>query len=159
MQNIYEIERKFLVRYLPKGLENYTCHNIIQSYVSTNPTIRIRKCDDSYILTVKSSGIMKRLEYELELTAEQFDNLSRKTEGNVITKKRYILPLENGLKAELDVYYADLSGFMNVEVEFPDEKTAILFTPPDWFGQEITQDKRYTNASLSKFGVPNPLQS
>jgi CYTH domain-containing protein len=48
---------------------------------------------------------------------------------------------------------------MNVEVEFPDEKTALLFTPPDWFGQEVTQDKRYTNGSLSKFGIPKSLQS
>ncbi len=157
--NIYEIERKFLVKFLPDNKEIYPCHEIIQSYISTNPTIRIRKWDDSYVLTVKGGGFMKRVEYELELTKEQFDNLRRKTEGNTIVKKRYIIPLENGLKAELDVYYEDLSGFMNVEVEFPNEKSALLFTPPDWFGQEITQDKRYTNGSLSKFGIPNLLQS
>lgn len=159
MANNFEIERKFLVKYLPDNLEQYVCHDIVQSYVSTNPTIRIRKWDESYILTVKSSGIMKRVEYELEITAEQFENLSRKTEGNTISKKRYIIPLGENLKAELDVYYEDLSGFMNVEVEFDDEKTALLFTPPDWFGQEVTQDKRYTNASLSKFGIPKVLQS
>ena len=68
--------------------------------------------------------------------------------------KRQIIPLEDGLKAELDVYYEDLAGFMNVEVEFPDMKKAVLFTPPDWFGQEVTQDKRYTNGSMSKYGVP-----
>lgn len=159
MQNQFEIERKFLVKYLPENLDSYICHDIIQSYISTNPTIRIRKRDDEYILTVKGGGLMKRIEYELPLTQEQFDNLRRKTEGNTIVKKRYIIPLENDLKAELDVYYEDLSGFMNVEVEFSSEREALIFTPPDWFGQEITQDKRYSNANLSKFGISNLLQS
>jgi CYTH domain-containing protein len=159
MQNHYEIERKFLVDRLPDKLSSYPCHDIVQSYVSTNPTIRIRKWDDSYILTVKSKGIMKRIEFEMELTEEQFDGLKQKTEGITIAKKRYIIPLDDNLKAELDIYYEDLSGFMNVEVEFPDERSALLFTPPDWFGQEVTQDKRYTNASLSKFGIPKVLNS
>jgi CYTH domain-containing protein len=159
MENNYEIERKFLVKQLPDKLDTYPHHDIMQSYVSTNPTIRIRKCDDSYILTVKSKGIMKRIEFEMELTEEQFNGLRKKTEGITIAKRRYIIPLEDNLKAELDIYYEDLSGFMNVEVEFPNERCALLFTPPDWFGQEVTQDKRYTNASLSKFGIPKDLQS
>lgn len=154
MEKNYEIERKFLVKYLPEDLEQYTCHDIVQAYISTDPTIRIRKLDESYILTVKSSGLIKRQEYEMEITAGQFEKLKGKTEGYTIAKKRYIIPLEDGLKAELDVYYEDLAGFMNVEVEFPDMKKAVLFTPPDWFGQEVTQDKRYTNGSMSKYGVP-----
>lgn len=158
MQNIYEIERKFLVKKLPSDLSTRENHSIVQSYVSTNPTIRIRKWDDSYILTIKSSGIIKREEYEMNITEEQFENLKKKTEGNIVSKTRYIIPLEDGLKAELDIYDGDLSGFMNVEVEFPDDKGALLFTPPDWFGREVTQDKRYTNASLSKFGIPKDLQ-
>jgi CYTH domain-containing protein len=160
----FEIERKFLVKSLPPDLNKYPCHEIVQSYVSTNPTIRIRKWDNDYILTVKSRGIMKRIEFEMELTAEQFDGLRQKTEGITINKKRYIIPIKDEtlnieLTAELDIYFEDLSGFMNVEVEFADERTALLFTPPDWFGEEVTQDKRYTNASLSKFGVPKHLHS
>ncbi len=157
MENTLEIERKFLVKYLPPDLDSYENHTIVQSYVSTDPTIRIRQLDESYILTVKGGGLIKRVEYELPITKEQFERLRLKTEGNTISKRRYIIPLDNGLKAELDIYYEDLSGFVNVEVEFPDEKTAILFTPPDWFGQEVTQDKRYSNSSLSKFGIPKFL--
>lgn len=150
----YEIERKFLIKTLPENLENFTHYEIKQGYISTDPTIRLRRQDDKYILTVKGSGLMKKLEYELELTKDQFEKLWQKTEGNTIEKTRYIIPLSNGLKAELDIYKGFLSGFMNVEVEFPSTKDAIMFDSPLWFGQEVTQDKRYSNSYLAKFCKP-----
>ena len=156
MKNInYEIERKFLIKNLPENLENFTHYEIRQGYISTDPTIRLRQQDDNYILTVKSAGLMKKEEYELDLTEDQFNRLWKKTEGNTIEKTRYVIPLNNGLKAELDVYKGFLSGFMNVEVEFPSTKEAILFDIPNWFGQEVTQDPRYSNSSLAKFGIPS----
>lgn len=156
MKNInYEIERKFLIKNLPENLENFTHYEIRQGYISTDPTIRLRQQDDKYILTVKSAGLMKKQEYELDLTEEQFNRLWKKTEGNTIEKTRYVIPLNDGLKAELDVYKGFLSGFMNVEVEFASTKEAILFDIPDWFGQEVTQDPRYSNSSLAKFGIPS----
>ena len=155
MKNInYHIERKFLIKNLPENLENFTHYEIRQGYISTDPTIRLRQQDDNYILTVKSAGLMKKEEYELNLTEDQFNRLWKKTEGNTIEKTRYVIPLNNGLKAELDVYKGFLSGFMNVEVEFPSTKEAILFDIPNWFGQEVTQDPRYSNSSLAKFGKP-----
>lgn len=155
MKNInYEIERKFLIKNLPENLENFTHYEIKQGYISTDPTIRLRQQDDNYILTVKSAGLMKKEEYELDLTVDQFNRLWKKTEGNTIEKTRYVIPLNNGLKAELDVYKGFLSGFMNVEVEFPSTKEAILFDIPNWFGQEVTQDPKYSNSSLAKFGKP-----
>lgn len=156
MKNInYEIERKFLIKNLPENLENFTHHEIRQGYISTDPTIRLRQQDDKYILTVKSAGLMKKQEYELDLTEDQFNRLWKKTEGNTIEKTRYVIPLNDGLKAELDVYKGFLSGFMNVEVEFVSTKEAILFDIPNWFGQEVTQDPRYSNSSLAKFGIPS----
>lgn len=151
---IFEIERKFLVKQIPENLEQYKKLNIKQGYISTNPTIRIRQQNDEYILTIKGSGVMKKQEYELNITKEQIDNLWKKTEGNIISKTRYKIPLDNNLVAELDIYDGFLSGFANVEVEFSSTKEAILFDPPLWFGQEVTQNKSYSNASLSKFGIP-----
>ena len=156
MKNInYEIERKFLIKNLPENLENFTHYEIRQGYISTDPTIRLRQQDDKYILTVKSAGLMKKQEYELDLTEDQFNRLWKKTEGNTIEKTRYVIPLNDGLKAELDVYKGFLSGFMNVEVEFASTKKAILFDIPNWFGQEVTQDPRYSNSSLAKLGIPS----
>lgn len=157
MKNGYEIERKFLIASLPEDLEKTERHRITQSYVSRNPTIRIRKWDDEYVLTVKGGGLLKRAEFEMELSEEQFENLKTKSEDGIIDKMRYIYPINDALIAEIDIYFGHLDGFMNVEVEFPDEKTALLFDPPAWFGDEITGDKRYTNSFLSKFGVPKNL--
>ncbi len=152
---IYEIERKFLIEKLPDDISRYKCRKIKQAYISMDPTIRIRQQDNEYILTVKGSGLLKRIEYELPLTEEQFNRLQKKTEGNIIEKTRYMIPLDNGLKAELDIYEGRLKGFMNVEVEFSSTKEAILFDPPTWFGSEVTQDYRYRNTYLAKFGIPS----
>ncbi len=156
-KEIFEIERKFLVKELPEGLENCKKLLIKQGYISTNPTIRLRQQNDEYILTVKGSGIMKKVEYELPLEKEQFENLWKKIEGNIIIKTRYRIPLENNYIAELDIYDDFLKGFMNIEVEFSSTKEAILFEPPTWFGQEVTQNKEYSNASLAKFGKPKNI--
>lgn len=150
----YEIERKFLVKTLPNNLNKYTHYEIKQGYISTNPTIRVRQQDNAYILTIKSNGVMKKEEYEITLTKEQFENLWSKVENNPIEKTRYIIPLNNDLKAELDIYKGNLSGFANVEVEFPTTYDALSFTSPDWFGEEVTHNYRYSNASMAKFGIP-----
>jgi CYTH domain-containing protein len=36
-----------------------------------------------------------------------------------------------------------------VEVEFDSEPAAAAFTPPAWFGPEITGDSRYSNRVLA----------
>ena len=54
-----EIERKFLVDPMPKALETFVKKSIEQGYLSTNPVVRIRKMNEEYFLTYKSSGMMK----------------------------------------------------------------------------------------------------
>ena len=34
-------------------------------------------------------------------------------------------------------------------MEFQDEEDADLFVPPEWFGQNVSGDKRYSNSFLS----------
>ena len=155
--NNREIERKFLVAKLPEGLENYRHFNIKQGYISTDPTIRLRQRDDEYILTVKGAAHangLDRAEFELPLSKEQFEKLWDKVETGTIDKKRYIIPLDDVHTAELDIYGGTLDGFMNVEVEFSSLKDAVLFDAPSWFGAEVTEDRRYSNASLVKYGIP-----
>lgn len=52
-----EIERKFLIKELPGDADNYPCHKIEQAYLNTNPVVRIRRQDDTYILTYKGKAI------------------------------------------------------------------------------------------------------
>ena len=48
-----EIERKFLIKELPKNLETYPCRHLEQGYLSTAPVVRVRKDNDKYELTYK----------------------------------------------------------------------------------------------------------
>lgn len=145
-----EIERKFLVKQLPEHLERYECHIIEQAYLCTSPVVRIRKQDDSYILTYKSKGMMVREEYNLPLTGEAYCHLREKADGNRIAKKRYVIPVENGLNIELDLFDSPFEGMMLAEVEFPTEEAALSYLPPDWLGEDVTYDPRYHNSYLSK---------
>ena len=43
-----EIERKFTIRELPAGLEEYPFHHIEQAYLNVSPVVRVRKEDDEY---------------------------------------------------------------------------------------------------------------
>lgn len=154
-----EIERKYAINNLPENLSQYKYKKIEQGYLCGNPTIRIRKSNDDYILTYKSKlGIEKKKkgsaifnqEVELPLTKEAYDNLIPKIDNNLICKTRYLIPLEDNLTAELDVFEGLLTGLVFVEVEFPDEQTSNEFVPPTWFGKDLSSDKRFTNHSLSK---------
>jgi len=149
-----EIERKFVLAVPPFDLSGCRALSLMQGYISTRPVIRLRRQDDMYILTVKGSGTLAKEEFELPLTQAQFESLWRKVEGVAISKTRYLIPLGDGLTAELDAYHGALAGRYTVEVEFPDIAAATRFTPPAWFGQEATEDARYSNASLSLHGWP-----
>lgn len=148
-----EIELKFLVKTLP-ALENYSSKKILQAYVSNDPVIRIRQMNEDYFLTVKNKGQIAREEFEMPITKMQFENLWKKVEGTPIEKIRYFIPLENHLTAELDVYFGALDGLYTVEVEFTSLEEANHFTPPEWFGEDVSLDKRYKNNQLTQFGMP-----
>ena len=153
-----EIERKFLVKQIPENLESFPKKEIEQTYISTDPTIRLRKSDESFILTVKGKGSIAREEFELELTKDQYDSLMKKAETQSVSKTRYLIPLNGSLTAELDVYHKNLMGLLTVEVEFKSIDEAEAFIPPEWFSLDISEDKRYKNTSLAIYGMPDKNQ-
>lgn len=145
-----EIERKFLLKSLPDNLENYSFHQIEQGYLNTDPVIRIRREDEKYYLTYKSKGLLAREEYNLPLTKDAYTHLLPKIDGNLIRKKRYLIPLDSKLTVELDVFEGDLAPLILAEVEFPTEEVAKSFTPPEWLGEEVTYSMNYHNSVLSQ---------
>lgn len=145
-----EIERKFTVKELPEDFLEYEFHEIEQGYLSTEPVVRVRREDDSYYLTYKSKGFLSREEYNLPLTQESYEHLLTKVDGLVISKRRYMIPIESGLTVELDIFKGALNPLVMAEVEFESEEEANAFTIPDWFDKEVTYDKSFTNAELSK---------
>ena len=159
-----EIERKFTLKSLPDNLESYPSHHIEQVYLNYNPVIRARKQDDEYYLTYKGSGIMARDESNLPLNEESYYHLREKADGTVISKRRYLIPLEHpgfkegfptppadySLTIELDVFHNDYEGLLLAEVEFPSEDAANAYTAPAWFGRDVTFSSDYHNSTLSK---------
>lgn len=148
-----EIERKYLIAKMPGHLEHYEARHISQGYLCTSPVVRIRRSDDTYSLTYKGDGLLAREEYNLPLTAEAYAHLREKTDGLMIEKTRYLIPLPGGLTAELDVFAGALAPLTLVEVEFDSVEAADTFVPPDWFGEDVTEDGRYHNSYLSQYGV------
>ncbi len=145
-----EIERKFLIDKLPENLTDYECRKIEQAYLCTEPVIRIRREDDSYYLTYKGKGLEVREEYNLPLTRESYEHLLPKADGNILTKKRYRIPYSETLTIEVDVYEGKFEGLRVAELEFPSREEADAFTPPDWFGEDVTQNGSYQNSALSR---------
>ena len=147
-----EIERKFLVETAPENLESYPFHMIEQAYLCTEPVVRIRREDSSYYLTYKSKGLLSREEYNLPLTEEAYLHLLTKADGNILTKKRYLIPVDgrDDLTIEFDVFEGKFEGLMLAEVEFSSEEDALAFVPPSWFSRDVTFTREYQNSRLSK---------
>lgn len=153
MKNM-EIERQFLVTDMvavPLG-QAAARHRIEQGYLSFEPELRIRHMDAQYFFTFKSAGGLVRREEEFAITAEDYAGLRERIQGEMLVKQRYELQLLTGETAVYDVYEGALQGLCMAEVEFPSVEAAQAFTPPTWFGQEITYDARLTAANLVQHG-------
>ena len=161
-----EIERKYTIKELPVNLDSYESHHIEQAYLNTDPVIRIRKEDEEYYLTYKGKGLLAREEYNLPLNKESYEHLREKADGNIISKTRYLIPIEKPdfspdfslseqeagapLKIELDIFDDPFRPLVIAEVEFPTENAANAFLPPAWFEEDVTMDPSYHNSNLSR---------
>ncbi len=165
-----EIEKKYTLKYLPEPLSDYRKIEIEQGYLLREPTVRVRKANDRYILTIKEipqdvseeaqEEACIRREEEFFLSEEAYRTLLAKCDGVILSKTRYLIPLsgENaGLTVELDVFHGYLSGLFFAEVEFPDEERARSFRAPDWFDQDVSADYHYRNGYLSSLEPGEPL--
>lgn len=150
-----EIERKWKIEKLPEGYDAFPYSVIEQAYLCTDPVVRIRRQDQDYYLTYKSKGLLEREEYNLPLTCDAYEHLLKKADGMVLTKRRYQIPLSSSVETpdltiELDLFSGAYEGLMLAEVEFPTKEAALSFTPPDWFGEDVTFSGQYQNSRLSQ---------
>jgi CYTH domain-containing protein len=150
-QSHREIERKFLVRNLPENLGGFPHSEIAQGYLALAPggvQVRLRKSGAEHWLTYKRGDGAARIEREVTLTSEQFAVLWPATEGKRLRKTRYRLPLGE-LTVEIDVYSGQHDGLVVAEVEFESEESARAFQPPEWLGDDVSHDPRYSNQLLA----------
>lgn len=149
-QNSTEIERKWLIEDSPEVAKRRRA-KIVQGYLAISQKgneVRLRRKDERFFQTVKSGSGLKRSEVEVEISRKQFKKLWPMTRGRRLEKVRYALKWE-GTKIEFDIYRKKLSGLKVAEVEFKSTEEAESFSPPDWFGREVTRDPQYKNSTLA----------
>lgn len=158
--SMIETERKFLVEIekLPADMESRAnIYEIKQTYLNYSPEIRVRNINDrTYYFTLKRPKDdigLSREETNFKISQEDYEELLTKQVGSTIYKTRYQF-YEDDTHVFVDVYSGPLEGLAVVEVEFESVELADAFIPLDWFGQEVTSDKRYKNASLARDGMP-----
>ena len=146
-----EIERKYLIAQPPENYKDYPFHSIEQAYLCTNPVVRVRREDQTFYMTYKSKGLLAREEYNLPLNKEAYAHLLAKSDGIVLTKKRYLLPVPGweDLTIELDIFEGKYEGLMLAEVEFQTVADAESFVPPEWFTEDVTLSGQYQNSRLA----------
>lgn len=145
-----EIERKFTVNQIPEDLEQYPCLILEQAYLNTAPVVRVRRENDNFYLTYKGKGFLAREEYNLLLDENSYYHLREKADGLIISKKRYLIPYNDKLTIELDVFEAPLAPLVLAEVEFESIEEANAFVPPSWFEKDVTEDRSFSNSEMSK---------
>lgn len=148
-----EIEKTFLVKEIPKDLSSYKSEEIKQGYISSSqPPLRIRKKGNKFELTkkipLKEGDFSSFNEINIPLTEDEFNKLWPLVEKS-LEKTRYLIPLENNLIAELDIFEKELKGLAFVEVEFTSQKQMDSFEAIKWFGKDITQEDFAANVFLA----------
>ncbi len=155
-RSLVERERRFLVEVVPDGLVRASVVELRQGYLAAADfrSVRVRDAGaDGCTLTVKAGSGAERTELEWPIERREFDAAWPHTEGRRIEKARHRIPFGEHV-IELDVFDGNLVGLVVAEVEFSSSDAMAAFVPPAWFGREVTDDARYTNASLALHGLP-----
>jgi adenylate cyclase len=142
-----EIERKFLVQGTQWRRPDPV--RIAQGYLNQDKerTVRVRLAGDEAFLTIKGlSRGASRAEFEYLIPAADAVQMLALCEGPVIEKLRHIV-VHQGMTWEVDEFLGDNAGLVVAEIELESEEQA--FELPNWVGQEVTDDPRYYNSSLS----------
>lgn len=169
-QQTHEMERKWLIPQFTPSMIPSTSRNsrITQTYLEisglSDTECRVRKevSDDqktvfTYTQKSKTDNPAVRIAPEHEITQDEYleyvaDNSKPSYEH--ITKTRCKIPDGDGV-LELDVFDEYLLGLVIMEREFSSVEEMEAYILPEYFGGiEVTNDKRYSNASLSRYGMP-----
>jgi CYTH domain-containing protein len=136
-----ERERVFLIKELPADINKYKPIPISVGdfFESNSPdTLKIRQKGDNYHLIKKDKNtVHERVEHIIDIKEGEY-NVLVKCAVQFHRKNRYIYPYGK-YACEIDYYLGRLDGYVRVEVEFENDEDMFNFTPPKWFGEEITE--------------------
>ena len=77
----------------------------------------------------------------------------KKKEGKTIHKTRYQF-LDGDYVVAIDIFSGELEGLAYMEIEFANEDEANKFKTPSWVIKDVTDDVRYKNGHLARYGIP-----
>lgn len=143
-----EIERKFLLKYLPE--KNLSApSSIIQGYIfkEKEKVVRLRIAEEHAFITVKGAGrSIERKEFEYSIPLEDAREMMRLfCKGALIEKERYRIE-HSGFEWIIDKFFGTNQGLVVAEIEL--ESADQAFDIPDWAGAEVTGDPKYYNSNL-----------
>lgn len=156
-----EIERKFLLPEYPEELiaegqvKVLTRHSIDQTYlaIEDGQELRVRKITDldsgeiTYTHTFKDGKGISRTEIEYCISEGLYNQMIEAVKAVPLVKTR-ITGLWNGTTIEIDLYtQLELTV---LEVEFDSMEEAERFAAPEWFGKDISVEKKYSNKTVWK---------
>ncbi len=142
-----EIERKFLIKdSIPWDLGQQKL--IKQGYVliEENKHLRIRVVDNKAILGLKFLGEQVRDEYEYEIPLIDGLEILHKCTLRLEKIRNTVSPFTADYVVDIDTYP---NGLIVAEVEFKSVEDANNFNVIDWFGEEITGKREYSNITLA----------
>lgn len=125
------------------------------SYLATGKgEVSLRKMEteqrETYVMTFKKDNELTQEKIEFEIDAETYEQLLSNVERKPLIKTRSAIHVD-GFEFDYDVYQNnELLGLQTIEVEFPSEEDAHAFKQPNWFGEDVTEDKQYKNQNLWK---------
>lgn len=148
MNNI-EIERRFLLKNdnWRELIEKSTL--IKQGYISVEKecTIRVRIMGQQAWLTLKGYiSDATRHEFEYPIPLAEAEKMMQTLCIFKIEKIRHLITHQNTI-FEIDEFLDNNAPLIVAEIELSNEQTNIPF--PDWLGEEITSNGKFTNAYLS----------
>lgn len=152
-----EIERKFLVASDAWRTQADGGTAIRQFYLAVHDGLSVRvriREGRRAVLTIKTAkpeGALSRGEYEYEIPAADALQLEAARLGETLEKRRHLVPLGE-LTIEVDVFAGAHAPLVLAEIEIPDENHALVL--PDWIGEDVSRDPRFSNASLAVNGLP-----
>lgn len=144
-----EIERKFLIQ--DDGWKDHVSEtiHIRQAYIASldDRSVRVRLADETIAtLTVKVGRSLSRDEFEYTIPVSDAEELMASAVGVPIIKTRHKVSYR-GFVWEIDIFEGLYQGLRIAEVEMRhvDDDPAL----PDWLGEEVTGQNRYSNQSLA----------
>lgn len=139
-----ELEKTYLAKYLPKGLEKSPKREIVDIYYpvsAKHAVLRLRKNGTKYEMTKKTDtgeDKSKKLEETIPLDLAEYEAIA-KAPGKKVSKIRYYYPYA-GLTSEIDVFQDGLLGLIEVDFEFKTVEDLKDFQMPDFCLVEVTDE-------------------